>query len=364
MFCEKCGNEIDDKWSVCPNCGAELKKEKSDGLEKSKVSKKNKVKKPLFKRVWFWILIVIAAVFALAVFGGSGDSSGDGEKSDISAVEKLSQIATLQRDDDAYVFVGNEGCGTAAGWQLRYTEENEAVRFAEPAVEEIFNTLFGDGCLERNDFSYDLDKESARIYLNTEVQEGTLTNISYDFGSEKITAVIDGSGYEATDEFADEIRNTGIFDIMKADVDSFEKLLEENDMTAGTVSGLNYDELTEYLEENGEDVPEIEEEEITLMTLPVTVVNDTGIDIYELYASTVDVDDWEEDILGTDILYAGESFVIDFTYYSDQTEWDFAMADMTGQMIEFYGLDFADCDPAGATLTLEYDGENGYATLE
>ena len=112
MFCEKCGNEIDDKWSVCPNCGAELKKEKSDGLEKSKVSKKNKVKKPLFKRVWFWILIVIAAVFALAVFGGSGDSSGDGEKSDISAVEKLSQIATLQRDDDAYVFVGNEGCGT------------------------------------------------------------------------------------------------------------------------------------------------------------------------------------------------------------------------------------------------------------
>ena len=309
-------------------------------------------------------MIVIAAVFALEVFGGSGDSSGDGEKSDISAVEKLSQIATLQRDDDAYVFVGNEGCGTAAGWQLRYTEENEAVRFAEPAVEEIFNTLFGDGCLERNDFSYDLDKESARIYLNTEVQEGTLTNISYDFGSEKITAVIDGSGYEATDEFADEIRNTGIFDIMKADVDSFEKLLEENDMTAGTVSGLNYDELTEYLEENGEDVPEIEEEEITLMTLPVTVVNDTGIDIYELYASTVDVDDWEEDILGTDILYAGESFVIDFTYYSDQTEWDFAMADMTGQMIEFYGLDFADCDPAGATLTLEYDGENGYATLE
>ena len=157
-----------------------------------------------------------------------------------------------------------------------------------------------------------------------------MTNISYDFGSEKITAVIDGSGYEATDEFADEIRNTGIFDIMKADVDSFEKLLEENDMTAGTVSGLNYDELTEYLEENGEDVPEIEEEEITLMTLPVTVVNDTGVDIYELYASTVDVDDWEEDILGTDILYAGESFVIDFTYYSDQTEWDFAMADMTG----------------------------------
>lgn len=191
-----------------------------------------------------------------------------------------------------------------------------------------------------------------------------MTNISYDFGSEKITAIIDGSGYEATDEFADEIKNTGIFDIMQADIDSFENLLEENDMTIGTVSGLNYDELTEYLEENGEDVPEIEEEEITLMTLPVTVVNDTGVDIYELYASAVDVDNWEEDILGTDILYAGESFVIKFTYYSNQTEWDFAMADMTGKMIEFYGLDFADCDPAGATLTLEYDGENGYATLE
>ena len=24
MFCEKCGKEVDEKWSVCPNCGAQI----------------------------------------------------------------------------------------------------------------------------------------------------------------------------------------------------------------------------------------------------------------------------------------------------------------------------------------------------
>lgn len=107
-----------------------------------------------------------------------------------------------------------------------------------------------------------------------------------------------------------------------------------------------------------------EKEEEELITLPVTVVNNTGIDIWEFYASVVDTDDWEEDILTDDILFAGESFVIDFTFPSDQVIWDFAMVDGEGNMIAFYEMDFSDCSLNGATLTLEYDGENGYATLE
>lgn len=101
-----------------------------------------------------------------------------------------------------------------------------------------------------------------------------------------------------------------------------------------------------------------------VLTLPVTVVNHTGVDIYYLFASTKDTDNWEEDILGENVLYAGESVVIKFTYDSAETEWDFAMADLEGNIVEFYGLNFADCESSEATLILEYDGVNGYATLE
>jgi hypothetical protein len=38
----------------------------------------------------------------------------------------------------------------------------------------------------------------------------------------------------------------------------------------------------------------------------VTVVNGTGFDIYFLYISQSDVDDWEEDLLGDEILEDGD----------------------------------------------------------
>lgn len=100
-----------------------------------------------------------------------------------------------------------------------------------------------------------------------------------------------------------------------------------------------------------------------MITLPVEVYNDTGVDIYELYASVVETDDWEEDILGSNILPAGSTFTINFTFPADKTRWDFKIVDSAGNSLEFYDLDFANCSITGATLLLEYDGSNGYATL-
>lgn len=93
------------------------------------------------------------------------------------------------------------------------------------------------------------------------------------------------------------------------------------------------------------------------------VINDTGFDIYALYASEKDVDDWEEDILEDEILYDGESFEIEFIITEDSLDWDFAIEDMNGDTIEFYGLSFEECDVSGATLVLKYDGYEGTATL-
>ena len=93
-----------------------------------------------------------------------------------------------------------------------------------------------------------------------------------------------------------------------------------------------------------------------VMKFNLTVVNHTGIDIYELYASETDTDDWEEDVLGDNILYNGNSMNVTFTITANDLDWDFAIRDMDGAQYEYYGLSFKDCDVNGATLVLDSDG--------
>ena len=89
----------------------------------------------------------------------------------------------------------------------------------------------------------------------------------------------------------------------------------------------------------------------------------SGIDIYCLYASETNTDDWEEDILGEDILYAGESSYIIFTMDADSLKWDFAIQDEYEEQTEFYDLSFADCNVEGATLVLWREGGEIRASL-
>ena len=55
----------------------------------------------------------------------------------------------------------------------------------------------------------------------------------------------------------------------------------------------------------------------------VRINNQTSFDIYEFYASNVDATTWEEDILGSNILPAGESIMIDIDDGSGACLFDF-----------------------------------------
>lgn len=92
----------------------------------------------------------------------------------------------------------------------------------------------------------------------------------------------------------------------------------------------------------------------------LTVVNHTGIDICGLYASEATVDNWQEDLLGDDILYNGASVNITFTMPANDFVWDYAIEDSNGKLYEYYNLSFENCDSNGAVLTFDSDG---YATL-
>ncbi|MCI9547552.1 MAG: YARHG domain-containing protein [Lachnospiraceae bacterium] len=95
----------------------------------------------------------------------------------------------------------------------------------------------------------------------------------------------------------------------------------------------------------------------------LTVINNTGFDIYRLYASETDTDDWEEDILEDDILYAGGHFYITFTIDADSLKWDFAIQDEYEKQTEFYDLSFAGCNVEGATLVLWREDGETHASL-
>ena len=58
--CASCGNMVSKNAKACPNCGA-------------------KIKKPIYKRVWFILLIIVAVIviIAFAASGGEGSDSGN-----------------------------------------------------------------------------------------------------------------------------------------------------------------------------------------------------------------------------------------------------------------------------------------------
>lgn len=107
-----------------------------------------------------------------------------------------------------------------------------------------------------------------------------------------------------------------------------------------------------------------------IVTMPITFVNNTDMDIYRLYASSTETDDWEEDILGDTLLEPGDYIEVDFSYSEEETIWDFAIEDEEENLLEYYDMDFEDYGEEGITICLNEDetaeileGADAYQTL-
>lgn len=319
MFCQKCGKEVEDEWVICPYCNAKLDKEVDVDTTKSQKSKKNenktKGKKPLWKKWWFWLIAIIVVVVILMFAGGGEDSDSIDEREESSVVKSMDEVGGYKEWADS----GYEGkVRTDIVVDLPVTdrkENNYCVHIMTSVGDPIFIT------------QQDEKPASEWAWL----QNATPDIDGGDTATFKATLQL--SGYVEMDG---EI----IPEFCVEDIESYG--VDESSTIEDSESADN---------------------ETDMITLPITVVNNTGVDIYSFYASISDSDNWEEDILDDQILYDGESIIINFTFDSEQLIWDFAMTDAEDTMIEFYGLDFSDCKMSGATLTLMYDGEDGYATL-
>jgi hypothetical protein len=90
--------------------------------------------------------------------------------------------------------------------------------------------------------------------------------------------------------------------------------------------------------------------------LDFTLKNDTGLVISELYVSPNTSDDWEEDVLGKDVLAHGEELAISFSRTEKSCMWDLKIVDEDKDTVEWEQLDLCKAEH----ITLMY--KNGKAT--
>lgn len=95
-------------------------------------------------------------------------------------------------------------------------------------------------------------------------------------------------------------------------------------------------------------------------TQDFTLVNQTGVDIAELYIAPSASEDWEEDVLGTDILEDGASVEITFSPKLKAKSWDLMVVDGEGDEITWTGLELNEI----TTITLHFENGKPTATLE
>lgn len=90
------------------------------------------------------------------------------------------------------------------------------------------------------------------------------------------------------------------------------------------------------------------------------LVNNTGVDINNLYVSPANSDKWGDDILGEDALPDGQSATVTFSHEADECVWDFMVKDEQGTGIQWTDIDL--CKYSKITLHIE-DGK-AIATFE
>jgi len=91
-----------------------------------------------------------------------------------------------------------------------------------------------------------------------------------------------------------------------------------------------------------------------------TVDNATGVDIHQLYVSPHSTNDWEEDILGQDLLPDGDSVEITFSRSERAAMWDLQVTDSDGNAIVWENLNLLEI----SNVTLHYRNGRAWAEVE
>ncbi len=88
------------------------------------------------------------------------------------------------------------------------------------------------------------------------------------------------------------------------------------------------------------------------ITVPVEIVNGTGVDIYALALSPANSDDWGENLID-EVIKNGEKVQGELVFTADTLVWDILVQDSEENQLTFMGVDFSDVSTDGAKLFLD-----------
>lgn len=91
-----------------------------------------------------------------------------------------------------------------------------------------------------------------------------------------------------------------------------------------------------------------------------TLVNRTGVEIYALYVTPHNANEWGEDILGADTLLSNEELDISFSRKEKAKYWDVRIEDEDGNFIEWDKLNLLEI----SKVTLYYKNRKPTAIVE
>lgn len=91
-----------------------------------------------------------------------------------------------------------------------------------------------------------------------------------------------------------------------------------------------------------------------------TLINNTGHVVNEVYVSPSAVDDWEEDVLGQDVLADGARTAIRFERDTEACLWDLRVVYTDGETADWGGLNLCEI----SVIAIEYDARTGETTAQ
>jgi hypothetical protein len=89
------------------------------------------------------------------------------------------------------------------------------------------------------------------------------------------------------------------------------------------------------------------------------LVNETGLTIDQFYCSPTTVAEWQEDVLGKDVLKDGQKAEIRFSRDEEACAWDLLIVDEDGDKIVWNDIDLCEAE----TITLYYEGNKPTALI-
>ena len=95
-------------------------------------------------------------------------------------------------------------------------------------------------------------------------------------------------------------------------------------------------------------------------TQDFTILNNTGYPIEQVYVSSSSKDQWEEDVLGEDILEEGARAKVRFSNNEDDCLWDLKVVYTDQETAEWQGINLCEV----SVVALSYDRESGRTWAE